>query len=187
MDPAAPSTSLASPRRRGILQGIGAAGLVALCPDVIKAAARDRWVAFHCPRLGETLRVVYWTPTEGYVPESMEEISQVFRDHYDDSAIPIDPRLIDQLFALQMALQPRMPIHITSGYRSPATNARLRRRNRRVAPNSFHMYGRAVDLRLEDIPVQRLHRAALALKAGGVGYYPRAAFIHMDTGPVRHW
>jgi uncharacterized protein YcbK (DUF882 family) len=133
------------------------------------------------------IRMVYWTPSDGYIPESMHEISQVMRDRHDGSMKKIDQKLLDQIYALQLKLQPKQPIHILCGYRSPATNAQLRRNRRGVAKDSLHMRGQAADIRMPDRDFNQLHRAALSLEAGGVGRYRRSRFIHLDTGPVRNW
>jgi len=76
---------------------------------------------------------------------------------------------------------------VISGYRSPATNAYLRRMGSGVAKDSLHTKGRAIDVRLNGVALSDLHRAALQLRAGGVGYYQASNFVHLDTGRVRHW
>ena len=92
-----------------------------------------------------------------------------------------------KVLLIQRKLAPRGALQVVCGYRSPQTNAMLRRKMRGVASNSFHMYGKAVDLRIESCPLKVLHKFALGLEAGGVGYYPRSNFIHIDTGPPRTW
>jgi uncharacterized protein YcbK (DUF882 family) len=72
-------------------------------------------------------------------------------------------------------------------YRAHQTNAALRRSSRGVAKKSLHMSGKAVDLRIPGVELNHIRRAALALNSGGVGYYPRSNFVHLDTGPKRHW
>ena len=79
------------------------------------------------------------------------------------------------------------PFHVISGYRSPATNAMLHARSGGVATRSLHMSGQAIDIRMPGVPLATLHRAARSLQAGGVGYYPRSEFVHVDTGRVRAW
>ena len=80
-----------------------------------------------------------------------------------------------------------IPVHVISGYRSPKTNAMLARRSRKVAKNSYHMKGMAIDLRLPGCPLEEVRAAALSLGGGGVGFYPGPQFVHLDTGPVRAW
>ena len=94
---------------------------------------------------------------------------------------------MDVLYLLQQSVEIAGPFHIISGYRSPATNAKLHARSSGVATHSLHMQGKAVDIRLHGCKLDRLRNAALALKAGGVGYYARSNFIHVDTGRVRRW
>ncbi len=99
----------------------------------------------------------------------------------------MDPALLDILHALQPSDDGSRPLEVICGYRSPETNARLAAVNPGVARNSFHVRGQACDIRMPGVEIGRLHEAALALRAGGVGYYPRSGFIHVDTGPVRTW
>ena len=175
--------------RRGFLQlSAFAVGSLALGPALAKVGnTQERCLAIHCPNTGETMRVVYWTPDEGYIKPSIDELSWVMRDYHTNSIKPIDPKLLDQLYALQLKLEPKKPIHVICGYRTPSTNARMRRRNRGVAKDSLHMRGMAADIRVTDRNVKDVHRAALAMRAGGVGYYPRSRFVHIDTGQVRNW
>ena len=175
--------------RRGFLK---AASLVAagamFGPSLARAAmTRERIFAAYSPNTGELIRTVYWVPDEGYIQDSIAQISHFMRDHHNNLIKPIDPKLVDQLYAMQMKLDPHEPMHLLCGYRSPSTNARLRRRSRGVAKNSYHIRGRAADIRFPGQSTRDLYRAALDMKAGGLGYYPRSRFIHMDTGPVRTW
>ena len=122
-----------------------------------------------------------------YVPEVLQGISRLMRDHRTDEVHPIDPRLLDQLHQVSLKFPTPPVFHIVSGYRSPATNARLRRQSAKVAKNSLHMYGKAVDLRVPGCATRKVRQAFKALRSGGVGYYPRSDFVHIDTGPVRYW
>jgi len=151
------------------------------------ALEKERCLSVYSPNTGETIRLVYWTPSEGYLAESIREISITMRDRHNDKVKLIDPKLLDQMYALQSAIRPRQPMHMLCGYRSPETNAMLRRRNRGVAKESYHMKGMAVDIRMPDRDYKSLHRAAMSLHAGGVGRYRRSRFVHIDTGPVRSW
>jgi uncharacterized protein YcbK (DUF882 family) len=100
---------------------------------------------------------------------------------------PIDPHLLDLLHALGHAVDAPYAFHIVSAYRSPATNAYLRQHRQGVAKDSQHMYGRAVDFYLPKRELAIVRRAAVNLRRGGVGYYPKGHFLHVDTGPVRSW
>ena len=93
----------------------------------------------------------------------------------------------DALHAIQDRLQTRAPFQVISGYRSPRTNAMLHARSKGVASNSQHTLGKAVDVRMEGVALRNLQRAALDVKAGGVGFYPVSDFVHVDVGRVRQW
>ena len=100
---------------------------------------------------------------------------------------PIDPSLLDLLHALRTRLRSSAPFHVISGYRTPETNRMLREQSGKVASHSLHCEGRAIDVRLPGTPLPKLHRAALAMRGGGVGYYATSQFVHVDTGRVRAW
>ena len=100
---------------------------------------------------------------------------------------PIDPALLDIICEIQSETGCCGTIEIISGYRSPQTNAMLRGRSRGVASKSLHLEGRAVDIRITDLPTHKLRDTAIALQRGGVGYYARNDFVHIDTGRVRTW
>jgi uncharacterized protein YcbK (DUF882 family) len=133
----------------------------------------------------ETLEAVYWDQGQ-YVPDALQAVNKVLRDFRTGDIHPIDPRLLDVVTEVRGRLGSTTPIQVISGYRSPQTNAMLREESTGVAQHSFHMEGMAIDLCLEDVDLDRLHRAALSLGRGGVGYYP-ARFVHLDVGPVRQW
>ena len=96
-------------------------------------------------------------------------------------------KLLDLLFRISTKVNLSGPFHVISGYRSPTTNAMLRKKNKSVAKNSFHVKGQAIDIRLPGLYLSRLKKLAVKMNAGGVGYYPRSNFIHLDIGPVRYW
>jgi uncharacterized protein YcbK (DUF882 family) len=117
----------------------------------------------------------------------MAAINHVMRDHRTDEVHEIDPRLMDQLSDLRSITESSAPYQIISGYRSPRTNAMLHSNSNGVASRSLHMDGRAIDIRVQGVPLTRLRDAALGMRAGGVGYYAASDFIHIDTGRVRRW
>ena len=142
---------------------------------------------FYNPHTGEKLDVSYFTKGR-YSPVAMKDINQIFRDHRTGAIKPIDQNLLDYLYALSNKLEtPRTPFHIISGYRSPETNALLRRQSGQVAKDSFHIKGKAVDIRLPGRSIASIRNAAVSLKAGGVGYYPNDQFVHIDVGDIRCW
>jgi uncharacterized protein YcbK (DUF882 family) len=115
------------------------------------------------------------------------DINHILRDHRTGEIKPIDPDLLDLLHALRTRLGTQRPFHVISGYRSPCTNEQLRSRSRGVARKSMHLFGKAVDIRIPGHDLADLRQAALAEQAGGVGYYPRPGFVHVDVGRVRFW
>jgi len=146
----------------------------------------ERILSFYNIHTGESLRTVYFS-AENYLCDAVRAIHHILRDHRNDTLHVIDLSLMDLLFALRLKLDNDEPFHIISGYRSPATNAALHKHSQKVAPNSLHVLGKAIDIRLPGCGLPNLRRAALDLQAGGVGYYPRSGFIHLDVGPVRSW
>ncbi|HRJ61917.1 MAG TPA: DUF882 domain-containing protein [Azospirillaceae bacterium] len=160
-----------------------------MTPEDALAAVRapSRMVHLHNLHTGEQARAEYWVKGQ-YVRSSLRLINRVLRDHRSGDVHPMDPRLLDQIYLLTRAVAKRGPVEIISAYRSPESNAMLREEDGSgVAQNSYHMQGRAVDIRVPGMPLRQLRAAALRLKAGGVGFYPRSNFVHIDTGPVRHW
>lgn len=145
-----------------------------------------KMLAFHNTHTGDQLNLTYFEQGR-YIKDALHEINHLFRDYHDGSVHPIDPALLDQLYDLKHTLEVRKPFHIVSGYRSPATNADLRKHSDGVAKNSLHMQGRAIDIRVEGLDTRRIRNAALAMQRGGVGYYERSDFVHLDTGNVRTW
>jgi uncharacterized protein YcbK (DUF882 family) len=153
---------------------------------LILEPCEERRLHLYSTNTAETFNRVYWADGD-YIPEALEEINYLLRDYRANLIKEIDPNLLDLLYSLNQKLENDKPYHVISGYRSPKTNAALRKRNRRVARNSLHMAGMAVDLRLPDCHVKNLSKAALELHSGGVGYYARRGFVHLDVGDVRTW
>ena len=134
----------------------------------------------------ESLNTVYCEHGR-YVSASLAEVNYILRDHRTGEVRSIDPRILDVLYRIRMAVKTQDSFHIISGYRSPQTNAQLRKKGRGVAKRSYHMQGKAIDLRIPEVSLKKLRQAALELGRGGVGYYPKSNFVHVDTGPVRSW
>ena len=146
----------------------------------------ERILSMHNLHTGEKLTRAYWADG-GYLAEPMAEFDQLLRDHRSNQSHPMDPQLLDLLYKLQRKVGGKKQFEIISGYRSPHTNAKLRGRSKGVAKKSLHMQGKAMDIRLPGQDLAGLRKAALSLKAGGVGYYPKSNFLHLDTGRVRFW
>ncbi len=146
----------------------------------------ERKLAFLNLHTGERIHTTYWAEGE-YLTEGLSAIENVLRDHRTEDKHEIDRNLLDMLQLLNYKMATQSEFHVISGYRSPATNAQLNAQSSGVAKKSFHMYGMAIDVRLPGRSLSQLRDAALSLQAGGVGYYPRSEFIHMDTGHIRQW
>lgn len=135
---------------------------------------------------GESFKGEYWYGGR-YLNDAFREIKTLLRDHRNNEKFPIDPRLMDVLYVLQRRVRNGNPFEVYSGYRSPETNAQLRRNTEGVAKQSLHMQGQAIDVALPGTRLLSLRSTAISLKNGGVGYYPSSDFIHIDTGRVRTW
>lgn len=177
--------------RRGLL-GAFAATAVAAAPTYSKAAGflrgggDIRSIKMHNARTGESMESVYWIEGD-YVREALAEINFFFRDWRRNEVMPVDNRTIDIIAATHRLVDAREPFLLLSGYRSPATNAMLRRRSSGVAKYSLHLEARAADLRLSSRSVSQVSSAAASCGAGGVGRYSGSNFVHVDCGDVRTW
>lgn len=158
-----------------------ATGWSALLPDNTR-----RSLSFFNTHTGERLSVCYFKKG-AYCPDAMRQINHILRDHRTGDIKSMDTRLMDLLYTVNRQLGSSAPFHVISGYRSPKTNAKLRRRSSGVAKSSYHIQGRAIDIRLPGCDTRDLRQTCLDLKSGGVGYYPRSDFVHMDTGAFRTW
>ena len=175
-------------RRRLLSWSLAAAGAVLLPGSrlAMATAMPGRRLQFYNTHNGESISAVYW---EGgrYLPDGLAEIDYALRDFRTGEVRVIDPQLLDLVHRLRVVMACDRPVHVISGYRSPETNAMLARRSKGVAKNSYHVKGMAIDLRLPERHLKDVRAAALALARGGVGYYPKSDFVHVDTGPVRAW
>jgi uncharacterized protein YcbK (DUF882 family) len=174
-----------SRRRFVAAAGTAAAGFLAV-PRMALAAVTERRLSFVHTHTREELSIAY-ASMAGYRQEALSRIDQFLRDFRTGEVHAIDPGLLDLLSDLAALTGTSTPFHVISGYRSPWTNAMLRGRSEGVARHSLHMDGRAIDVRLPDVPLRLLRDAAVALARGGVGYYPGSDFVHVDTGRVRTW
>ena len=167
----------------------GAGGCLMSAPALaaLKMPKADSYrVTIHNAHTNESFSGVYRIGNR-YLPDAFERLNVVLRDFRTNEVFPIDPRAIDILFVLQQKIGKNQPLEILSGYRSPKTNSMLRKASGGVAKNSLHMVGQAIDIRAPGYSTRRLRDQAISLKAGGVGYYSRSDFVHVDTGKVRSW
>ena len=135
----------------------------------------------------ERLEVTYRNEAGEYDLEALDDVNHILRCHATGEVSAIDVRVLEHVNLVQKKLGGDREIHIISGYRSPEYNAQLVRAGRRAAKNSLHMQGQAIDLQIPGIHPKVVRQAALELGYGGVGYYPRAKFVHLDSGAFRSW
>jgi len=176
--------------RREFLCGALGIAAVAAVPRSLYAGVTpldlDKALSFHNLHTEEKIALNYFEHGE-YVTEALNDISYVLRDHRTNEVAVMDPSLIDLLYDLKGTLGTSQPFQVISGYRSPKSNAALHRNSSGVAVKSLHMQGRAIDIRIEGVHARDIQAAAISLARGGVGYYPRSNFVHIDTGAVRNW
>jgi len=181
--------------RRSVLRTGGAAILSASVSGAAVAAPaivglRDtgaRTLSFNCYNAGWKLKpTTYWAEGK-YIPGALDEINYALRDDRSGEVHAMAPKVLDLLHQIGKKLDTNCYFEMYSGYRSPKTNAGLHRLNSEVAVHSLHMEGEAVDIMLPGRSLEQLRHTALAMQAGGVGYYPDAQFLHVDVGRVRQW
>lgn len=173
--------------RRAFLGSLAATLPVLALPSTVAArTGRGRELRFFHTHTSERL-VVEYHDGRAYLGDALSTINRFLRDFRTEEVHAIDPGLLDLLHTLSAATETARPFEVISGYRSPQTNQMLRTRSEGVAAGSLHMQGMAIDIRLADVPLDSLRQAARAARAGGVGYYPRSEFVHVDTGRVRFW
>ena len=172
--------------RRHFLAGAGASLFVprqALATD-----AGVRQLALDNIHTGEKLKIEYWAEGQ-YLQDALAQVNHVLRDFRTGEVHPIAPQLLDLLSVLRARLETSEPVGVISGYRSPKTNAMLRGEHGHsgVASKSLHMQGKAIDIRIAGRSLAAVHTAALVQRRGGVGFYPKSDFVHVDVGRVRAW
>ncbi len=177
--------------RRRFLKSVACGSILAMAtPKIAQAAfsgfSAHKTLALEHQHTGETLNLTYYEHGR-YIYGAVDEISYFLRDYHNGAVHSVDPALLDQLYDVKLLLGTRKPFQIVSGYRSPETNASLRRHSRGVARQSLHMEGRAVDIRMEGISARTIRDSAMSLQRGGIGYYPSSNFVHLDTGDIRTW
>jgi uncharacterized protein YcbK (DUF882 family) len=150
------------------------------------AAGSPRQLDFYHTHTRESLTIVYHDGND-YVATALEELNHFLADFRTGAVHAIDPATLDILFRLRTELGAEDTFEIISGYRSPETNAMLRKQGRGVARRSQHLEGKAVDVRLRGVNTARLRDAAIKLQLGGVGYYRESDFVHIDSGRIRTW
>ena len=155
--------------------------------DPSTASMQEHHLRLYHTHTGERIDIVYRRGDQ-YLPEAEAQLDHFLRDHRTGDVKHYDPHVFDILSDLAAAVgHPNAEIDIICGYRTPWSNEFLRARSAGVAKNSQHMQAHAIDIRIPGVDTLTLRNAALALGRGGVGYYPRSEFVHVDTGRVRTW
>lgn len=174
------------PSRRAFTAALLAAPFIITQSRTAEAAPRK--LRLYHTHTHETL-VMDYRPRGDYDADALTEISNFLRDFRTGDVHPVDPNILTTLYRVQQVTRSRGVYQIISGYRSAKTNEMLRGKSADsgVAKKSLHMLGDAIDVRLTDVPTDRVRRAAVSLRLGGVGYYPKSDFVHLDTGRVRTW
>lgn len=184
-----PSVAPVNASRRSLL------GAALAVPVLWVAGARRSWadelpasraLSLVNTHTGEALLTRYYEGGQ-YIPAALSQLQHVLRDHRSGEAHPIDPQLFDVLFHVAARNDREPHFEVISGYRSPASNAQLRSHSKGVAQRSLHMDGKAIDVRLSGVACTKVRDVALSMASGGVGYYARSNFVHLDTGRVRAW
>jgi uncharacterized protein YcbK (DUF882 family) len=144
-------------------------------------------LSFYNVHTDERLRVRFRNDKGQYDLSALDDINHILRCHHTGEVAAIDTRLLEHVNLVQKALGGSGEIHLISGYRSPEYNALLVRKSRRAARHSYHVEGQALDFFIPGVPTRAIRHAALKQRYGGVGFYPRSGFVHLDCGPFRHW
>ena len=158
-------------------------------PMVAKASIAtpaERKLSLYNTHTGESVSRVFWAEGQ-FVPDALQDINKVLRDHRNNAVAAIDPQLLLLLDQVNEKMGSSNTLHIISGYRSPQSNALLQETTTGVAKHSMHMDGKAIDIRMPGRNLAEVRKAAMSLRGGGVGYYPDSQFVHMDTGRLRSW
>jgi len=173
--------------RRGFLSlGVGLGGACFLPTQAMANNMVDRELTMRNSHTGEELTTAYYCDDK-FIAESLSDLNYLLRDHRQNESISMDPVLFEQLWHIQQLLEDDSTIEIISGYRTHETNRMLRRKSKGVAKNSYHPKGQAIDFRIPGVSTKQIRNVAKHLKIGGVGYYQRSNFVHIDTGPPRSW
>lgn len=175
--------------RRQFLRNSALLSAVLCLPGFARAALMatpERSLGLYNTHTGESLKAVFWADGM-FVPDALADINKILRDHRTNDIAIIDPQLLILLERLTSLVSPGDTLHVISGYRSPLTNQTLADQSDGVAKHSLHMDGQAIDIRIPGRDLSLLRDGALSLQSGGVGYYPKSQFVHVDTGRVRSW
>jgi uncharacterized protein YcbK (DUF882 family) len=170
----------------GALSGLAGAASLVRTRNAFATEVEAHTLSFFHIHTAESLKITYREHGE-LVPGALDAINRYLRDFRNGAEHPIDVALLDEVCRLYHAFDCRGHFEVISAYRSPKTNEALRHVSTGVAKNSLHLEGRAIDVRLTSAATDKLRDAAIAMRSGGVGYYPDSNFVHVDTGAFRTW
>ena len=174
-------------RRRRVLKILFSTSIASLFLPAKKVLALDeKRLSFYHTHTKKKLEVTY-SRDGAYIDSALVEIDNFLGDFRTGDVTSIDPKLLDLIHEIRESLGSSGTFEVISAYRSPKTNEMLRDGGGGVAKNSQHLLGKAIDVRLDDVDLPKLRDVALAMQRGGVGYYEKSNFVHVDTGRVRHW
>jgi uncharacterized protein YcbK (DUF882 family) len=179
----AASRHLRSSLLLALLMSLGAATVSATS---VFRAAETRSLSFYHTHTGRELTIAY-KKGDQYIQDALRRINAFLYDFRTGDITEIDPALLDLIYDVRASLDSDGTYEVISAYRSPKTNSMLRKKSNGVARKSQHLLGKAIDVRLRGVDTADLRKAALAQKRGGVGYYQKSDFVHIDTGRVRFW
>ena len=172
--------------RAGVASTVASTVASIVASTVASTAPAERTLRLYNTHTGESLRSVFWADGN-FVPDAMNDINKLLRDHRNNQIAPIDPKLLLLLDQVSSQVGSGNVLHIISGYRSAESNQLLADTTSGVATHSMHLEGKAIDVRIPGRDLASLHKAALRAGGGGVGYYPDSQFVHLDTGRLRRW
>lgn len=173
--------------KASLVSALALVGRSAWAEELATPPVLEGRLALYNTHTHERLDVTYRQPSGEYDGDALSAIDQLLRCHYTNKITQMDPGVIEFVNALDKRLGGGNEIHVVSGFRSPEYNQLLRRKSRRVARYSLHQSGKAIDLRIPGVGLKVIRKTALDLRHGGVGYYPRRGFIHVDSGRFRYW
>ncbi len=178
--------------RRTLFRTMTAGATLALAKLVLPS---DAWAArmpdghlnLYNLQTDERLSVTYRNERGEYDSSALTDLNHFLRCHHTNESRTMDVQLIEFVNLVQKRVGGRRDVYIVSGYRSAEYNDQLIKMGTRAARHSYHVSGQAVDVQIPGVPLRTLREVALRLRCGGVGYYPRGKFVHLDSGPFRHW
>ncbi len=155
-------------------------------PTIGRASSDPSELSFYHTHTRKKLDVSYGG-SGLYDQQALEKINNFLKDFRTGEMHPIDPKLLDILSSIREEFGGQGTFEVISGFRSFKTNQQLRNKSSKVAKRSMHMLGKAIDIRMTGVSTRKLQQCALDLKCGGVGFYGKSDFVHLDTGRVRFW